>query len=464
MAQSYSMSIQHSPRPARGRLGHGSSRRPAASAPSTSPSESRAVHDRGKKARVTPRAGVTAQVRGVKRSSAAMRAPQSWPERFKLYAPSVLAPLAVLALGVIALCFGSLLVADVQLAYLPAVTGQAWLTLHAAPAHIDGVVLTTVPLLPAVGIAMLVAARIRAVTRERVSMLDLAAILALLTGSSLTLSAVAWFMVANAANVFSIAPPHLLIALLVPLGVHYVGFIIGVRPELWRVLAKHAGVPVWGVDTLNAALVLSRNLLGIALGCYLVLCVVGYTRIAEAFAAYPNLNWAGACALVLISIAYLPNAAVATLATLLGGHFTWAGSSISLLGGGQIPARALPPVPGLAAVPTSVPAWAPVLFLLPLGVVVYFALKRSSSLRDAAATATWAGALGMIAALYSSGTVGAYGSVGTSAWELTVLGFGWAGVAALGAWTRGLWAAPPANPPGANLPEARPLSTPDSED
>ena len=101
MAQSYSMSIQHSPRPARGRLGHRSSRRPAASAPSTSPSESRAVHDRGKKARVTPRAGVTAQVRGVKRSPAAMPAPQSWPERFKLYAPSVLAPLAVLALGVI---------------------------------------------------------------------------------------------------------------------------------------------------------------------------------------------------------------------------------------------------------------------------------------------------------------------------------------------------------------------------
>ena len=481
MAQSYAMSIQHRPRSARRRLGNGTPRRPAANAPGTAPPETRAAHDRGTKGNSSPRAGVAVRARGVKRAAndkraaafkrapGSLPAPETWPQRFRLYAPSVIAPLAVLALAAVVLCLGTLLVGDVKLAYLPAVIGQTWLTLHAAPTHIDGVAVTAAPLLPALGIAMLLAARIRAVTRERVSMLDLGAILALLTASSLTLSVVAWFMVADAAHVFNVAAPHLALALLVPLGVHYVGFILGVRPELWRVLAKRAGVPVRGVDTLGTALVLYRNLLLTALGCYLVLCVLGYSRMAEAFAAYPNLNWSGACALVLISIAYLPNAAVATLATLLGGHFTWAGDSISLLGTGEIPAAALPPVPGFAAVPASIPAWAPALFLLPVGVVVHFALKRSSSLVDAAFTATWAALLGVIAALYSSGTVGAYGYVGASAWELALLGFGWAGCAALGAWARGLRATAPsnsagANSPGLNSPEARPPSAPVAED
>ena len=332
---------------------------------------------------------------------------------------------------VIAVCFGTILIGGWRLAYLPAAIGQTWLTLNAASLTIDGVHLGAVPLLPAVGIVALIASRVRAATRMRVSVLDLAAILALTVLTSLTLSGIALFMVSDASHVFAIAPPHPAIALLAPLGLHLAGFIFGVRPVIWRALARRVGAPPVIVDTLRAAWAFTRDLLWAALAVYVVLLVLGHGRVAEIAAAYPPYGWSGALALAALTIAYLPNAAVATLTVLLGGSFNYAGASLSLF---DTTAVALPPLPVFAAVPSTVPAWAPVLMLVPAAVAVRFIISRSFTLADAALTAAWSAIIGLVLGAYVTRTAGAYGDIGPRPWMLAALLFAWAAGCGAIAW------------------------------
>lgn len=382
--------------------------------------------------------GGSARRRPVRGSASASRRPQpapagpeSWKHRARRFLPSASAPLVVLALAVVAVCLAVILIGGWRMAYLPAAIGQTWLSLHGVGLRLDGVELGAVPLLPAMGIVAVVASRIRAATRERVSVLDLACILALTVLTSLLLSAIALFMVADAANVFSIAPPPVASALLIPLGVHLIGFVLGIRAVIWRALAKRAGVPVAAVDTLLDSAAFFRDLAYASLAVFVVLLLLGHARVAEAMSAYPNLGFFGEGGLALLCLAYLPNAVVATLAVLLGGSFEYAGASVSLF---DVTAAPLPPLPVFAAIPTSAPSWAPVLMLVPAALAVRFAASRSSSLIDAAACATWSALLGLIAGAFASGTAGAYGVVGPNPWTLALAMFVWVGVTSFCAW------------------------------
>ncbi|MDK6508629.1 hypothetical protein QP146_24765, partial [Escherichia coli] len=75
-----------------------------------------------------------------------------------------------------AVCAATLLIGGWKTAYLPAAIGQTWFALHGVSLTIDGVYLSQVPLLPAIGIAALMAWRVRAATAKQVSILDLAVI------------------------------------------------------------------------------------------------------------------------------------------------------------------------------------------------------------------------------------------------------------------------------------------------
>lgn len=358
-------------------------------------------------------------------------APATWGQRFRRYLPAAAAPLAVLALAVVAVCFGTILIAGWRLAYLPAAIGQVWLTINAVPVRFDGVTLGIIPLLPAIGVVALVASRIRAATRARVSVLDLAAILAITVLTSVTLSAIALFMVSDASQVFAIGAPNPASAIVRPLGLHLLGFVLGIRHVVWQALAKRAGVPVEVVNGAHAAWRVVRDLLWAALAVYVVCLVASQSRVSEIGAQFANLDWLGGLVLALLTIAYLPNAAVATLAVLLGGSATFGSGTLSLF---TATAVALPPLPALAAAPATVPAWAPALMLVPAAVLVRFVVSRSFTLVDATLTAAWAAVLGVLAAWYASGAAGAYGDAGTNPWVLAGLLFAWVAVCAFAAW------------------------------
>ena len=164
---------------------------------------------------------------------------------------------------------------------------------------------------------------------------------------------------------------------------------------------------------------------------YVVLLGANVAGIRASLDAYPNLGTGGRIALWLICLGYLPNAAVATLAVLLGGSFDYAAASVSLFDATAVPA---PPLPLFAAVPAAVPAWAPALMLIPAAVVVRFVLKEQGLLIDALSTATWAALFGAFVGVYAAGAVGAYGVVGANPWTLALTLFVWASVAGLAGW------------------------------
>lgn len=367
----------------------------------------------------------------VNREKPELKQPETWGERLRHYAPSAAAPLGILALAVVVVCLAVILIAGLRLSYLPGAIGQAWLSMNAAPLHIDGVAVANAPTLPAIGVAGLIAARIRTATKTRVSVLDLAAILTLLVVTSLTLSAIALFMVADASNVYGIEAPHPAAALLAPLGVHLVGFVFGVNPVVWRALARRASVPEQAVDATISASTLLRDLLLAATAVYLVVLAFQHARVGASLAVYPQLGWAGELALVLLSIAYLPNAAFATMSVLLGASFDYADASVSVF---STTSAALPPFPLFAAVPAGVHTWAPALMLIPAAVLVRFVITRSLSLIDATATATITTLITLLLAWYTGGTVGAYGWIGANPWTCALAVFAWTAVAGLASW------------------------------
>lgn len=379
----------------------------------------------------TRRKPVKPTVSAGSRSPIAPQVPATWGQRLRSFIPVAAAPLLVSALSVVAVCFGVLLIGGWSLAYLPATIGQTWLTANGAPLRIDGVEVANVPLLPTICIVALVAARIRVATKGKISVRDIVAILAVVVLTSLVLSIIALFMVTDAANVFAIDPPNPAAAMLAPLIAHLAGFVIGVSPKVWEALARRAGVPEEAAATAATAFHFVAALLACSLVVYLVLLAANADAIRSSLDAYPNLGTSGQIALWLICLGYLPNAAVATLAVLLGGSFDYAAASISLFDATAVPA---PPLPLFAAAPAAVPEWAPALMLIPAAVVVRFVVKKQGLLVDALSTATWAALIGAFVGVYAAGTVGAYGVIGADPWTLALTLFAWAAVTGLSGW------------------------------
>lgn len=359
------------------------------------------------------------------------KAPETWQERIRHYFAFAVVPNAVLALGAIAVCFAVLLIGGWPLPYLPLTIGEFWLVGHGVPATIDGVTLGAVPLLPAIGVVALVATRVRAATEHRVSILDLWALLGLTLCIPLVLSAIALFMVADASKVYPTSAPSVVQALGYPLALHFIGFCFGLRAVLWRALAKRVAVPPMLVDAALHAANATRNLLAAGGGVFLLLLAWNYQRVGELVGSYPNLGVTGGIWLVLACVLYLPNAAIATLAVLLGGAFEYAGVATSLFATGNV---ALPPLPLLAAVPASVPAWAPVAMVIPAAVIVASLWRVRPSLAVAGAIGAWGGVYGLVLGAFASGEAGAYGNVGPTFWLLGALLFAWLVVIAALVW------------------------------
>ncbi len=367
------------------------------------------------------------KVSGVPQARREPPAPQTQADRLRLYLPSVAVPNLALALGIVALCFSVILIGGWKLAYLPTSIGQTWFALHGAPLAVDGVTLRAMPALPALGVAALVGSRIRSATAGRVSVLDLATLLGLTVAFVLLLTSIAWFMVYDASAVFPVHPPTLAEAFAYPLLVHLVGFAVGVRKVLWRALARRGGIPTEAVDAGAVAGKILRDLVLASGAVFIAALAAGYVRIGELVSQYPNLGVGGVLALVGLSVLYVPNGAVDTLAVLLGGSFELGGGAVSVFDATTVP---YPPLPLFAAIPATMPGWAPVLMAIPAAVVIRSLLSSEPlSLAGTAAAATWAALYAAVIGIFTAGTAGAYGFVGVDPWALAMLSFLWVAIA-----------------------------------
>lgn len=368
------------------------------------------------------------RIKGVESDKARARraqAPTTLRGRIRRMLIVVGVPNLVVVLGILVVAIAALLLTSSPSAWLPTIVGEAWMVFNLAPIRAGGIDVGFIPVLPALLLAWLVGRRVRAAVKDKASINDLIVLSVCVLLVPLALTVIAWLMLWDAGKVYDVSPPELYRVLPRMLLLHAVALIGGMGPRLWKALAKRSGVPRVFVDAAQIGLSYLGYLFAAGFILVVVLWGVGWSRQSEMLAEYPVLNALGTAGLFLLSVLYLPNAAVAAGAVLSGSELhIGEGTSVSLFSGHVVP---LPPLPLAAAVPPSISSWAAVLLIVPaVAAVVAFYRRRALVSFQVALVATVTGAVAALVAVYGvSGTLGVYGYTGPEIWTAVGLSCLW---------------------------------------
>lgn len=326
--------------------------------------------------------------------------------RIRTYLPVALLPNGVAVAFLIALGIAGIMLVNAPMATLPAVVAQSWLALNAAPIIIQGHHFGIMPLLLTAIIVALVAHRVRRAVKDRVSIADLGVItmVVLVVPSLLTLIAIA--MLYDAAKVFPVTPPDIAMALGKTLLVHLIALVLGMGVRLWKALAKRLNI----AESLVDQAVSSLWLVGYALlGAVLVgigSLIVHAQLTGDIMNTYTT--W-GKVAVVAVSLGYLPNAAIATLAVTAGSEVAIGAGLISVFGVNLVP---LPPLPMFAAVPLQADTMMALLLAVPVCATVLALMKRVPRLIDVPGLVVFVALDILVLTTLTYGELGIYGEVG----------------------------------------------------
>ena len=355
-------------------------------------------------------------------------APLTKAGRIRQLFMSAALPNIIVVLIIVALAFGALLLFGSPLAWLPTIVAEAWMVFNLAPVSAAGVDLSFLPALPALILATVVAVRVRAAVKHKVSVKDLAILVACVVGVPVVLTCIAWVMLWDAGKVFDVSPPNLAAALARVIVVHLAAMAAGMGTRLWRALVKRYGAPPLLVD---AALIALRYLAYLAIGAtvvFVLVFIVNFSRQGEMMDEYPSISGLGVFTLILLSLLYIPNAIVSTGAVLVGSEFSAGEAQVSLFSTHLVP---LPPLPITGGIPASSPGWAVVFMVVPLIAATMSLYKKRPSFQKVLA-ATVATAVIMFFACYLvSGTLGYYGHTGPHLWTAAGLAALWIAVVGL---------------------------------
>ncbi|MDK8675293.1 DUF6350 family protein [Corynebacterium accolens] len=355
-------------------------------------------------------------------------APLTKAGRIRQLFMSAALPNIIVVLIILAVAFGALLLFGSPLAWLPTIVAEAWMVFNLAPVSAAAVDLSFLPALPALILATVVAVRVRAAVKHKVSVKDLAILVACVVGVPVVLTCIAWVMLWDAGKVFDVSPPNLAAALARVIVVHLAAMAAGMGTRLWRALAKRYGAPPLLVD---AALIALRYLAYLAIGAtvvFVLIFIVNFSRQGEMMDEYPSISGLGVFTLILLSLLYIPNAIVSTGAVLVGSEFSAGEAQVSLFSTHLVP---LPPLPITGGIPASSPGWAVVFMVVPLIAATMSLYKKRPSFQKVLA-ATVATAVIMFFACYLvSGTLGYYGHTGPHLWTAAGLAALWIAVVGL---------------------------------
>lgn len=337
-------------------------------------------------------------------------------------------PHLVLIMSVIVIAVTALLISSQSVAILPTVIAIAWLIFQAAPVAGEDVVISAVPLAPALITIALSARQVNATVRKRFSIIDLLMVFAWSLVIPLVLTVIALLMLADAQAVYPVAVPPIASVFLSVLIIHLLAFVCGLGPKAWRALARRYRVPSSIVD----GIVLGAKTLGwlslAALGVGIVLFALSWGKQEEIMVAYPQAQSGGKLALIVLSLLYIPNAIIGVAGVLFGSEYQFGAASVSLFETHLVP---LPPVPIMGLVPASSASWAWVGLFVPIAVivVVMWRMRPSPIATLSAGLSAW---LLMAAAGYlSGGEIGAYDNTGVPVLWTASLALIWIGGIAL---------------------------------
>lgn len=327
----------------------------------------------------------------------------------QLVTPFVFANVIIITICV-AVSLASLLFTSTTLVALPGTIAQTYVVLNAGAISGSGQVVSAVPLLPAACVWALIARTTFNLVRYKASIRDLEIIAAVAVLLPLALTLTAAAMLWSASQVFEMGiPPAVTYVRVVML--HGSAVAVGMGPRLWKALACRFGVPEAWVSAAYTAL----KLTGLWLGAGLVL-VIAMTVVRWQPVGYP-----------LVAAGFLPNAAIAGGAVLLGSDFRVGDAWVSAFSANP---GLLPPVQWLVAMPETVHPAAALLLMVAFVIAVYALFSSPEyGLAVAPFAAVWAGLL----QLWSAGTVGVLGYVGPTWWLTMVMAFVYPAAIGLGA-------------------------------
>ena len=322
--------------------------------------------------------------------------------RIRTYLPVALLPNGVAVAFLIALGIAGIMLVNASMAMI----AQSWLALNAAPIIIQGHHFGIMPLLLTAIIVALVAHRVRRAVKDRVSLADLGVItmVVLIVPSVLTLIAAA--MLYDAAKVFPVTPPNIAMALGKTLLVHFIALVLGMGVRLWKALAKRMNIAESLVDQAVSSLwIVGYALVGAAL-VGVGSMIVHAQLTGDIMDTYTT--W-GKVAVVVVSLGYLPNAAIAALAVTAGSEVVIGAGLISVFGVNLVP---LPPLPMFAAVPLQTDTMMALLLIVPVCATVLALMKRVPRLIDVPGLVVFVALDILILTTLTYGELGIYGEVG----------------------------------------------------
>lgn len=304
---------------------------------------------------------------------------------------------------------------ETSLVALPATVAQSWLVLNLVPVSGDEATIGTLPMLPALLFGWVLVRRVYRSVKDRVSMLELQLLALCTVGIPVLLTLTASAMLYDASSVLPVQPPSLGEAIVRTLVMHLCVLGFGMGPRLWRALARRIAIPSMIVDAALYALTYLKALAAVGVVTVLVSLAFHWENLRELMQYFSTPG--GAAGVVLLSVLYLPNAAIFAAAILLGSEFHISDASVSLFSAHLVP---LPPLPLFAAVPASVVSWAWVLLLVPCVVAAILAYRRMGASEHPIGEFIAAGGFAMlfaaIAVYLAGGTLGVFGDVGSLVW------------------------------------------------
>lgn len=340
--------------------------------------------------------------------------------RLRRYLPVAAVPNIVVVLGIIVIALAGLLFTGMSLTALPATIAQLWLILNLVPVSADGIVLGVLPLLPAIGLAALIARRVNRAVRDRVSMADLLVLAVGTLAVPLVLTLVACAMMWDAGRVFDVGVPPLGHAVARTLLLHLIALAVGMGGRLWRAVLRRYRAPEWLVDAAATAARILLLLSAASLVILLVLLVAGWPRQVELAGIYGTTG--GVVGGALLSLLYLPNAVIAVISVVLGAEFHLGAASVSLY---AIDLTELPLLPLMALIPGWAHPWSILLLLVPSFTVAFVLGNVRFTVVQTLATSAAIAVMVLVGSYLTWGEIGYLGTGGPMVWLTAGLAFAW---------------------------------------
>ncbi len=258
--------------------------------------------------------------------------------------PSIASAAIVTALVLVTLVAGGSDFTDVG-----ASAAATWLAAHQVPLNISGSPLSVLPLLPT---GLLIWATYRSTAGDPVADEDPRWVLGAALGGPLVLAAMALTVTHGFAGAVPVAGPPVVPTVLIVLGVHALGAVLGLAQRAALRDRVRCALPGWAID--GAALV-PRVLKRLAIGATAlsVLCLVCSLSTAAELTGSGG-GFTGGVALIVVSLAYLPNVVIGVLSVAVGPGAALGQTTVTAFGAVHAP---LPALPVLAVVPQGAGSW-----------------------------------------------------------------------------------------------------------